>query len=254
MNFNDRSVVITGAANGIGRAAALTFARAGARLLLVDRNEAGEEIAALIRGQSGQAQFMQADVSHAGDVLRYVDTAISLYGRINAFFNNAGIEGKRANLAEYDEADFDAIMAVNVKGVFLGLRHVLPIMLEQRSGAIVNTASTAGLKGAPGIGPYSASKHAVLGLTRSAALEAAPLGVRVNAVCPGPVETRMMRSLEAQADPGDPDGVYARAKAEIPSRRYSTAEEVADAVLFLCSDRALNIIGVQLPVDGGRTA
>lgn len=254
MCLKGKSAVITGAANGIGRAAALAFAKAGTKLLLVDRDLAGEETAALIRRQSGQAQFIQADVSRAGDVQQYVDTALSLYGRIDSFFNNAGIEGKRANLAAYDETDFDAIMAVNVKGVFLGLRYVLPMMLEQRSGSIVNTASTAGLKGAPGLGPYSASKHAVLGLTRSAALEAAPHGVRVNAVCPGPVETRMMRSLEAQAAPEDPEGVYRKAKGDIPSGRYSTAEEVADSVLFLCSDRARHIIGIQLPIDGGRTA
>lgn len=254
MTMKNKVAVITGAANGIGSAAALAFAQTGAKLLLVDIDHSGEQLAASIRAQGGTAQFVHADVSKSADVQRYVGTALTHYGRIDSFFNNAGIEGRRVPVTQYHESDFDAVMAVNIKGVFLGLRYVLPIMVEQGGGAVVNMASTAGLKGVSGLAPYSASKHAVLGLTRSAALEVASHGVRVNAVCPGPVETRMMRSLEAQLDPEEPTRAYRNAAADLPSKRYSTPEEVADAVVFLCSDQASNIVGIALPVDGGRTA
>jgi len=146
------------------------------------------------------------------------------------------------------------VIAVNVKGVFLGLRHVLPVLLQQGSGAIVNTASVAGLVGTPGLSAYVASKHAVLGITKCAAGEAARSGVRVNAVCPGPIDTRMIHALESQINPSDPGAVGQRYQASIPIGRYGTAEEVANVVLFLCSDLAGNITGAQYVVDGGRTA
>src|SRR5258708_23046925 len=149
---------------------------------------------------------------------------------------------------------FDAVIGVNVKGVFLGLRHVLPVMLQQKRGAIVNTASVAGLVATPGMPAYVASKHAVIGLTKTAAGEVARQGIRVNAVCPGPVDTRMIHSLAAQLDPADPASVGARYRASIPTGRYTTAEEIADMVLFLCSDLAGNTTGGQFVVDGGRTA
>src|SRR6202041_1124422 len=144
------------------------------------------------------------------------------------------------------EAIFDAVIGVNLKGVFLGMRHVLPVMLKQGRGAIVNTASVAGLFGGPGMAPYVASKHGVLGLTKVASADVARLGVRVNAVCPGPVETRMMRSLEAQRNPGDPEAVHAANRASAPTGRYTLPEEIAGAVLYLCSDLAGNVTGTQL--------
>jgi NAD(P)-dependent dehydrogenase (short-subunit alcohol dehydrogenase family) len=176
------------------------------------------------------------------------------YGRIDCFFNNAGIEGKVAPIIDSDEAAFDEVLATNVKGVFLGLKSVLPILLAQKSGAVVNTASVAGLVGTPGMAPYVASKHAVIGLTKSAAGEVARHGVRVNAVCPGPIDTRMIHSIEAQIDPADPAAVEARYQAALPLGRYGTAEEVANVVLFLCSDLASNINGAQYVIDGGRTS
>lgn len=255
MDFTDRVVVITGAAGGIGQATARAFAKAGARLVLVDRDAgAGEEAAAALRRQGGEARFVAADVTRAAEVEAYVKAALDAYGRIDCFFNNAGIEGKLAPTAEHDEAAFDAVIAVNVKGVFLGLRHVLPVMLRQKAGAVVNTASVAGLVGTPGMPAYVASKHAVIGLTKAAAGEVARQGVRVNAVCPGPVDTRMIHSLEAQLDPSNPAVVGERYQAAIPSGRYTTPEEIASVVLFLCSDLAGNVNGAQWVVDGARTA
>ena len=255
MDFKDKVVIITGAAGGIGRATAQAFARAGARLMLVDRDAgAGDEVSGAIRRQGGDARFLAADVTRSADVQAYVKAALDAYGRIDCFFNNAGIEGKVAPTAEHDEAAFDAVIAVNVKGVFLGLRHVLPVMLRQKVGAVVNTASVAGLVGTPGMPAYVASKHAVIGLTKAAAGEVARQGVRVNAVCPGPVDTRMIHSLEAQLDPGNPAAVGERYQAGIPSGRYTAPEEIASVVLFLCSDLAGNVNGAQWVVDGARTA
>jgi len=255
MDFTGKVVVITGAAGGIGRATALAFARADTRLVLVDRDAgAGEEARDAIRRQGADAVFIAADVTRSGEVQTYVKAALDTHGRIDCFFNNAGIEGKVADTAEYDEAVFDAVIGVNVKGVFLGLRHVLPIMLKQKAGAIVNTASVAGLVGTPGMPAYVASKHAVIGLTKAAAGEVARHGVRVNAVCPGPVDTRMIHSLEMQLDPNNPAAIGERYKAGIPSGRYTTPEEIAQVVLFLCSDLAANVNGAQWVVDGARTA
>jgi len=255
MDFKNKIALVTGGANGIGRATALAFAGAGAKLVIVDRDVAGGEgTAGAIRQQGGEARFVAADVTRSADVQAYVKAALDAYGVIDCFFNNAGIEGKVAPTAEYDEAMFDAVIAVNVKGVFLGLRHVLPAMLRQKSGAIVNTASVAGLVATPGMPAYAASKHAVIGLTKAAAGEVARQGVRVNAVCPGPVDTRMIHSLESQLDPAHPDAVGKRYKSVIPTGRYTTPEEIANVVLFLCSDLAANITGAQYVVDGGRLA
>ena len=187
-------------------------------------------------------------------VQAYVKASLDAYGRIDCFFNNAGIEGKLAPTAEYDEAVFDQVISVNVKGVFLGLRHVLPVLLKQKAGAVVNTASVAGLVATPGMSAYVASKHAVLGLTKAAAGEVARSGVRVNAVCPGPIDTRMIHSLETQLNPGDPNSVGDRYRASLPLGRYGTADEVANVVLFLCSDLAGNVTGAHYVIDGGRSA
>ena len=255
MDFKGKVALITGAGNGIGRAAALGFARDGAKVVVVDRDTAGGEgTAGIIRQQGGEALFVAADVTKSADVQAYVKAALDAYGSIDCFHNNAGIEGNVAPTAEYDEAMFDAVMSVNVKGVFLGLRHVLPVMLKQKRGAIVNTASVAGLVASPGMPAYVASKHAVIGLTKTAAGEVARSGVRVNAVCPGPIDTRMIHSLETMLNPTDPGSIGDRYQSNIPIGRYGTPEEVANLVLFLCSDLASNITGAQYVVDGGRTA
>lgn len=253
MDFSGKVAVVTGGANGIGRAVALGFARRGAKVVVVDRDaEAGAAVAAEIG--SASAIFRAADVTRSADVQAYVKAALDAFGAIDCFHNNAGIEGRVAPTAEYDEAVFDAVMAVNVKGVFLGLRHVLPVMIRQGRGAVVNTASIAGLVGTAGMPAYVASKHAVIGLTKVAAGEVGPLGVRVNAICPGPIATRMVQDIARQVSPNNPESVEERYAASIPLRRYGTAEEVANLVLFLCSDLASNITGAQYVVDGGRTA
>jgi NAD(P)-dependent dehydrogenase (short-subunit alcohol dehydrogenase family) len=255
MDFSDKIALVTGAGNGIGRASALGFAAAGAKVVVVDRDSDGaEETVGFIRQSGGEALAVAADVTRAADVKAYVATCLETYGRIDCFHNNAGIEGDIATTAEYDEDVFDAVIAVNVKGVFLGLRHVLPVMINQGSGAVVNTASIAGLMGTPKMPAYVASKHAVVGLTKASAGETAALGVRVNAVCPGPIDTRMIHAIEAQLDPSQPDVVGQRYQAGIPIGRYGTAEETANVVLFLCSDLASNVTGAQYTVDGGRTA
>jgi NAD(P)-dependent dehydrogenase (short-subunit alcohol dehydrogenase family) len=229
MDFSGKVALVTGGGNGIGRAACVAFARQGAKVVAVDRDgAAAEATAGIIRQNGGDALAVTADVTKSADVKAYVKAAIDKYGRIDCFFNNAGIEGKVSPIAEYDEAMFDAVIGVNVKGVFLGLKHVLPEMIRQGRGAI--------------------------GLTKTAAGEVARQGIRVNAVCPGPVDTRMIHALEAQLSPGDPAAVNQRYQASLPTGRYSTVEEIANMVLFLCSDLASNTTGGQFVVDGGRTS
>src|ERR1700704_5586125 len=255
LDFTGKVALITGAANGIGRATALAFAKSGAKAGVVDRDrDGGEATAGIIRQQGGEARFVVADVTKSADVQAYVKAALDAYGRVDCFQNNAGIEGRVTHTAEYDEAMFDQVIAVNVKGVFLGLRHVLPVMLQQKSGAIVNTASVAGLVATPGMPAYVASKHAVIGLTKTAAGEVARQGIRGNAVCPRPRGPRPNQSPEAQISPGDPAAISERYQAAQPTGRYTTAEEIANMVLFLCSDLAANTTGGQFVVDGGRTA
>ena len=255
MDFTGQVAIVTGAANGIGRATALAFATRGAKVVAVDRDAEGvARTAQTIQQQGGTALGVGADVTKSGDVARYVKAAVDAYGRIDCFFNNAGIEGKVVPIAEYDEDVFDAVIGVNVKGVFLGLRHVLPVMIGQGRGAIVNTASVAGITGTPGLGPYVASKHAVIGLTKSVSGEVARQGIRVNAVCPGPVDTRMIHSIEAMISPDDAEAVSQRYQASIPMGRYASVDEIANTVLFLCSDLSSGVTGAQYVVDGGRTA
>lgn len=254
MDFTGKVALITGGGGGIGRAAALGFASRGAKVAVVDNDQSGGQASTdLVRQRGGEASFFPGDVTKSADVQAYVHATLSAYGRIDCFFNNAGIEGSVVPTQEYDEAMFDRVIAVNLKGVFLGLRHVLPVMLRQGAGAIVNTASVAGVTGAPGMPAYVASKHGVLGLTKVASVDAARGGVRVNAVCPGPVETRMMRSLEQQRNPANPQGVATAISGGIPSGRYTLPEEVANLVMYLCSDLAGNVTGTQVVIDGGRT-
>lgn len=255
MDFTGKVALVTGGGNGIGRATSAAFARHGAKVVVVDRDSAGADATVgIIRQNGGEAIAVTADVTKSDEVKRYVKSALDTFGRIDCFFNNAGIEGKLAPTAEHDEAAFDAVIGVNVKGVFLGLRHVLPEMIRQGSGAVVNTASVAGLVATPGMPAYVASKHAVIGLTKTAAGEVARQGIRVNAVCPGPVDTRMIHSLEEQISPGNAAAVSERYQSAIPSGRYTTVEEIANMVVFLCSDLASNTTGGQFVVDGGRTA
>jgi NAD(P)-dependent dehydrogenase (short-subunit alcohol dehydrogenase family) len=254
MDFTGKVALITGGGGGIGRATAVGFATRGARVMVVDHDEdAGAATVGVVRQLGGEAQFTRADVSLVADVKHYVQAKLDGWGRIDCFFNNAGIEGQVTSITEYDDEMFDRVIAVNLRGVFLGMKHVLPVMLHQGSGAIVNTASTSGLFGGPGMAAYVASKHGVLGLTKVASSDVAGQGVRVNAICPGPVETRMMRSLEAQRNPADPELVHAANRASAPSGRYTLPEEIAGAVLYLCSDLAGNVTGTQLVVDGGRS-
>jgi NAD(P)-dependent dehydrogenase (short-subunit alcohol dehydrogenase family) len=254
MDFIGKVALITGGGGGIGRATALGFALRGAKVMVVDADAASAQgTVDVVSQRGGTVACVQADVTRSGSVQEYVRKTMEAYGRIDCFFNNAGIEGVVTPTQDYDEDVFDKVIAVNLKGVFLGLRHVLPVMIAQGSGTVVNTASVAGLFGGPGMPAYVASKHGVLGLTKVASSDVAGLGVRVNAVCPGPVETRMMRSLEAQRNPNDPDAIHKAYSATMPTGRYTLPEEVAGVVMYLCSDLSGNVTGTQIVVDGGRS-
>ena len=250
--FTGKAAVVTGAGAGIGRAVATRLAAEGASVVLVDRAvDALTEAAAAIDG----ALPVAADVSLEADVDAYVEVALRVHQRIDLFVNNAGIEGRRAPMTDLSADDFDRVMAVNARGVFLGLRAVLRVMKEQGSGAIVCTASMAGIKGGAAFSPYVASKHAVVGLTRCAALEGAPFGIRVNAIAPGHIDTRMARDLTAQVNPDDPESVYQRIAASVPlGQRYGTADEVAAVVLWLLSDDAAYVSGTTQLIDGALNA
>ena len=250
--FAGKIAVVTGAAAGFGLAVSTRLAAEGASVVLVDwAAEALKEAA----GAIDRALPVVAYVSREADVDSYVAAALRAHGRIDLFFNNAGIEGQMAPMTELSADDFDRVWAVNARGVFLGLRAVLRVMKPQGSGAIVNTASMAGIRGSATFSPYVASKHAVVGLTRCAALEGAPFGVRVNAVAPGHIDTRMARALTAQIDPADPDAVYQRIAGSVPlGNRYGTAQEVAALVAWLLSDEAGYISGTTQLIDGALNA
>lgn len=255
MKMDGKIALVTGGGNGIGQAACLEFAREGAKVMVVDIDAvAGEKTAVAIRAMGGDAESFQADVSQSSDVQAYVAHTLKTFGRIDTFFNNAGIEGVITPLAEYSEALWDRVMGVNLKGSFLGLRYVLPVMIAQKKGTVVNTASVAGTVGAPGMAAYSASKHAILGLTKTAAGEVGKQGVRVNAVCPGPINTRMIHSLEKMINPDDPASVAKFNTSRNPMGRYGEPEEIARIVVFLASDESEYVNGVAWLIDGGRTA
>jgi len=249
-NFSGKTALITGAASGIGKATALAFARAGAQLVLADiAHQAGTQLAQEIQQAGGQALFVQTDVANAVQVAALLAAGVARFGRIDFAFNNAGIEEEHGRLAESDEALFDRMLAVNVKGVWLCMKHELAHMQTQRSGVIVNTASVAGLGGAPKHAIYAATKHAVVGLTKSAAAEYGRLGIRVNSVCPAVIRTPMFeRVIEAKL--ANADAITNMH----PIGRIGEVDEVANAVLWLCSDASSFVTGHQLAVDGGYTA
>ncbi len=253
--FTGRVAIVTGAAGGIGLAACERFAAEGASVVAVDLATSDLSAAvAAAESAGGAALAVGADVTKSDEVAGYVQAAMDNFGRVDVLFNNAGIEGTYAPMTEYTEESFDQVIAVNVRGVWLGIKHAAPAMIAGGGGAIVNTASVAGLFGARGISAYSASKHAVAGLTKSAALELAASGVRVNAVCPAPIETRMMRSLETFIGGDQADEVRKQFAERLPAQRYGEPHEVAALVAFLASDEASFITGSLYPIDGGYSA
>ena len=247
-NYTGKVAFVTGAANGIGRATALAFAREGASVVVADVSEQGnQETARLIEDLGGRSLAVKCDVTRPEDVKAALDKTIEAFGRLDFAFNNAGVEQKNAATAEIEEAEWERIVNINLRGVFLCMRAQITDMTSRGRGAVVNIASAGGLIGTPGLAGYCASKHAVIGLTKTAALEYASRGIRINAVCPGPVETPMM--AYALQDPERRVRI-----ASNPMGRVAEAQEIADAVCYLCSDAASFITGVALPVDGGLTA
>ena len=245
--------LITGAASGIGAAAAQLFAEEGARVFLVDIDRDALESTAKEIGTE-IADHMTANVSDENQTEQYVSAVVKRFGRIDVGLLNAGIEGKVSPIVDYPTDLFDKVIAVNLRGVWLGLKHVMPAMAKQDGGSIVITSSIAGVRGRPGIAPYVASKHAVIGLMRCAALEGAEQGIRVNTINPSPVETRMMRSLEQGFSPEDPDKFRREYAAAAPLGRYADPREVAKLMLFLASDDASYINGSVHMIDSGRNA
>jgi NAD(P)-dependent dehydrogenase (short-subunit alcohol dehydrogenase family) len=248
--FAGKVAFVTGAANGIGRATALAFAREGASVALADVSERGnQETARMIEDLGGRALALKCDVTRVQDVKAALARTVESFGRLDFAFNNAGIEpSKPAPTAEYGEAEWDRIIDVNLRGVFLCMKHQIPLILEQGGGAIVNTSSGAGIIGIRGSPAYTASKHGLIGLTRAAALDYAAQNIRINVVCPGYIDTPMMNRFTG----GTPEG-RASVIAEEPVGRMGKPEEIAAAVVWLCSDAAAFVIGHAMVIDGGQT-
>jgi NAD(P)-dependent dehydrogenase (short-subunit alcohol dehydrogenase family) len=248
-NQGNPVVLITGALAGIGRATALAFAREGAQVVVSGRrDEAGRALVIELRALGAEAEFIRADVRHEDDVRALVDRTVERFGRLDVAVNNAGTEGQSGPLTEQSSASYAATFDTNVLGTILSLKHELRVMTVQRSGSIINLSSTMGSRGAAGASMYVASKHAVEGLTKSAALEGAAFGVRVNAVAPGPVDTEMLGRFAGSADR------MAAITQGVPLKRLGTAEEIAGAIVFLASGKADFLTGEIVHVNGGKTA
>lgn len=248
--FEGKVALVTGASSGIGRAAAIAFAREGAKVVVSDIDAAGgADTVRMIADAGGEAFFVRADVSQADRVENLVNESVGRYGRLDFAFNNAGIEGEQALTGDCSEQNWDRVLSVNLKGTWLCMKHEIPHMLKQGKGAIVNMSSVAGLIGYRNIPAYVASKHGVIGLTKTAALEYATTGIRINAVCPGVIRTPMVERFVG----GTPEGEEQMIASE-PIGRLGVPEEVAEAVVWLCSDAASFVLGHAMVIDGGLVA
>lgn len=248
--MNQPVVLITGALTGIGRATALAFAKEGSRIVVSGRREeAGHALAAELRELGAEAEFVRADVRFEAEIRSLVERTVKRFGRIDVAINNAGTEGQLGPITEQSVENYEATFAANVLGTLLSVKHELRVMLAQGSGSIINLSSVAGRIGFAGASVYVASKHAVEGITKSAALEAAAAGVRVNAVAPGPVATEMLDRFV-----GGSDEAKAGLLAGVPAKRAATPDEIAQTILFLASDKARYLTGQSIAVDGGYTA
>jgi NAD(P)-dependent dehydrogenase (short-subunit alcohol dehydrogenase family) len=254
IRLDGKIAVVTGAAGVIGSATIRLLAERGARIVAVDRRQEDLKTAIKDLPASAQALAVEADVTREDEVAEYVRAAVDRFGTIDVFYNNAGIEGDIKPITEYSLESFRRVLDVNVVGVFLGMKHVLPVMLKANKGSIINTASIAGLLGSPQIAVYSASKHAVIGLTKTASWECTGTGVRVNCVCPGLIDSRMLSTIIQGRSPGNAPPPQDKLVERIPARRLGQASEVASIVAFLASDEASYVSGSHYTVDGGRTA
>jgi NAD(P)-dependent dehydrogenase (short-subunit alcohol dehydrogenase family) len=254
IRLDGKVAVVTGAAGVIGTATIRLLAERGARIVAVDRRAPDLKTAIKDLPASAAALAVAADVTREDEVADYVRAAVDRFGAIDVFYNNAGVEGDIKPITEYSLESFRKVLDVNVVGVFLGMKHVLPVMLRQDKGSIINTASIAGLIGSPQIAVYSASKHAVIGLTKSASWECTGTGVRVNCVCPGLIDSRMLSTILQGRSGGNAPPPTEKIVERIPARRLGQASEVASIVAFLASDEASYVSGSAYTVDGGRTA
>ncbi|MEH7275864.1 SDR family NAD(P)-dependent oxidoreductase [Neobacillus vireti] len=250
--FNGKVVLVTGAAGGIGKALVKKVYQEGANVALVDLNEDALHLTAKeLELEDSRYLTIAADVTKENQVKNYVHKTVEGFGRIDGFFNNAGVEGKTLPVEDYDLETFDFVFNVNVKGVFLGLKYVVPVMKKQGSGSIVNAGSQAGLVGTPGMSAYNSSKHAVLGLTKVVAAEVAGHGIRVNATAPGGVNTQMVKRIEKNTVPGAAEEAEKMFTSAIPMGRYGEPEEIANVAAFLLSDEASYVTASIYTIDGG---